>query len=137
MANLTQTAANVKIGGANTVITKVQYGENITQGQLLYKKSADGKYYKADANVSAEAAAASGIAMTPGATDGYGVMASSGLVDLGATLTLGETYYVSDTAGAIMPAADVSTGEYVTQLGIATTTALLQLTILASGVQRA
>lgn len=137
MANLTQTAANVKIGGANTVITKVQYGENITQGQPLYKKSSDGKYYKADANVSAEAASASGIAMTPGATDGYGVMASSGLVDLGATLTLGETYYVSDTAGAIMPAADVSTGEYVTQLGIATTTALLQLTILASGVQRA
>jgi len=137
MANLTQTAANVKAGGSNTITRLIQFGESVTQGMPVYKKASDGKYYKADANVTSAEAAAVGIALTPNATDGYGVIATSGLVDLGATLTLGETYYVSDSAGAIMPAADVSTGEYVTQLGIATTTALLQLSINASGVQRA
>lgn len=137
MSNLSQTAANVKLGGANTITRNVQYGESVTQGMPVYKKSSDGKYYKADANVTAAEAAAVGIAISPNATDGYGVIATSGPVDLGATLTVGETYYVSDTAGAIMPAADVSTGEYVTALGVATTAALLELQIQASGVQRA
>jgi len=137
MANLTQTAASVKTGSASTQIRLVQYAESVTQGMPVYKDSVSGKYYKADANVTAAAAAAVGIALTPNSSDGYGVIATSGYVDLGATLTVGESYYVSDTAGAIMPAADVSTGEYVTALGVAISTALINLQIQASGVQRA
>jgi hypothetical protein len=69
--------------------------------------------------------------------DGYFIMATSGPIDLGATLTVGETYYVSDTAGAIMPSADVSSGEYVTALGVATAADTINLDINASGIARA
>lgn len=134
MANLTQTAADVGVVDSATRVATVQAGEAITQGQPVYLLS--NKYYRADASTAAEAAA-TGIAISPAATDGYFLVASSGKVDVGATLTVGETYYVSDTAGAIMPSADVSVGEYVTILGIATAAGELELNINASGVARA
>lgn len=134
MANLTQTAANVGVNASNTRVQIVQAGEAITQGQPVYDNS--NKYYRGDASTLA-ASQVGGVALTPAATDGYFIMATEGKVDLGATLTVGETYYVSDTAGAIMPAADVSTGEYVTSLGVASATDTLELNINASGIARA
>jgi len=47
------------------------------------------------------------------------------LVNLGATLAVGTVYAVSATKGAIAPIADISSTQFVTVLGIATTTALL------------
>jgi len=138
MANLSQTAANVALGSQSTRTRVVQAGEAITQGQPLYLKASDGKYYKADANLSAEAAKGVGIAMTPASTNGYLVMqeGSGGSVNLGATLTVGETYTVSATAGAICPIADLTTGDYPCILGIATTTALIQTLFAYTGVPK-
>jgi hypothetical protein len=119
---------------ANTQIRIVQYGGTISVGQSVALSST--KYVAADANASATLAAASGIAMTPGVTDGYGVVAVSGSIILvGATMTVGETYLVSRTAGAIMPNADRSTGDYVTRLGTASTATQLDLAIQATGIQ--
>jgi hypothetical protein len=74
--------------------------------------------------------------MTPGVTDGYGLVAVGGSIILvGTTMTVGETYLVSDTAGGIMPNADRSTGDYVTRLGTASTATQLDLSIQATGVQ--
>ncbi len=136
MADLTVTAANVAIAGEDARIRKVQAGEAVTQGQPCYLKSSDGKYYKADADLSADASAAAGIVITPASADGYFVIAESGPVNVGATLTVGETYAVSATAGGIAPIGDLVTGDYPTILGTATTASKLVLSINASGVAK-
>lgn len=135
MANLTQTAANVAAGSSGTRVQLVQAGEAITQGQPVYLAS-DGKYYQTDANDTAVKAQAKGIAISPAALDGYFLMANDGLINLGATLAVGQVYCVSATKGAIAPYGDLTTNDYVTILGVATTTALMDIDILISGVQK-
>lgn len=136
MADLTQTAANVAINTDSTDVSVVQAGESVTQGMPVYLKASDGKYYQCDADASEDTAEAKGIALTPASADGYFVMAGpDGGVNLGATLTVGETYVISATKGAIAPVGDLITGDYVTQLGIATTASNLKLNINISGVQ--
>jgi len=137
MANLSQTAANVAAGGNNVSFSLVQAGEAVTQGQPVYQSSSTLKYLQTDANDTAAKADAKGIALTPAASDGYFLLAKGGPVNLGATLAIGTLYAVSATKGAICPVADLATSDYVTILGIATTTALIDLKISVSGVQKA
>ena len=74
--------------------------------------------------------------MTPGVTDGYGIMATGGqIIFVGTTMVVGETYLVSPTAGGIMPNVDRATGAYVTRLGTAATTTQLDLSIKATEIQ--
>jgi len=119
---------------ATTQTRIVQYGATITAGQAIVKSGT--KYVLADANASAVLSAAEGIAMTPGVDNGYGIMAYAGPVILvGTTMTVGETYLVSDTPGGIMPNADRSTGDFVTRLGTASTAAQLDLAVQSTGIQ--
>jgi hypothetical protein len=119
---------------ANTQTRLVQYGATIAAGQPLYLAST-GKYLLADANASSTAAAASVIAMTPGVDAGYGIVAVAGSIILvGTIMVVGTTYIASDTAGGIMPASDRSTGDYVTNLGTASTATQLDLSIVATGI---
>jgi len=136
MADLSITASNVGIGSTG-VISIVQVGETVTAGQPAYKKSTDGLYYKADANASSATAAALGVFLTGASTNGYAVLCTAGSYLAGATLTVGETYVVSATAGGIAPLADVTTGWYVTILGVASSTSTLVLDIVRSGTARA
>lgn len=135
MANITQTAANVAAGSSATRVQLVQAGEAITQGMPVYLAS-DGKHYQTDANDTAVKAQAKGIAVSPASTDGYFLMAVDGLINLGATLAVGQIYCVSATKGAIAPYGDLTTNDFVTILGVATTTALLDINLLVSGVQK-
>lgn len=135
MANITQTAANVAAGSSATRVQLVQAGEAITQGMPVYLAS-DGKYYQTDANDTAVKAQSKGIAVSPASTDGYFLMAVDGLINLGATLAVGQVYCVSATKGAIAPYGDLTTNDFVTILGIATTTALMDINIVISGVQK-
>jgi hypothetical protein len=137
MAAISQTAASVGIGSSGTRVRVVQAGETITQGQPVYLNT-DSKYYKADANASATTAKAVGIAISPAATNGYFIMqeGASGLVNLGATLTVGETYCVGTTAGQVVPIGDLTTGDYPCILGTATTTALIQTLYSFTGVPK-
>lgn len=135
MADLSQTAANVGLSAAGGQSRHVQASEAITQGQPVYKASS-GKYTRCDADAEASAQVA-GIAMTPCATDEYFVMALPGSqVDLGATLTVGETYVVSTNVGAIAPIADLTTGDYTTILGTATAADQLDFNPYISGVAK-
>jgi len=134
MADLTQTAANVKIG-AGAVVEAVTCGETVTQGQPAYKKSADNEHYKADASTEAEAEAV-GIFVTPNVDGQPALIQKSGQIDLGATLVVGEVYVVSATAGGIAPESDLGSGHFPTVLGIAISTSLLQLNIQAGGVAK-
>lgn len=142
MANISQTAANVAVGASTTPTRIVQYGESVTQGMPLYLHT-DGKYYQADANDTAAKAAVKAIALTPGASDAYGLVAlpssvaGTSTVNLGATLTIGETYAVSATKGAIAPLSDIGSGEYPAIIGQATTTALLDFQVAFAATAKA
>lgn len=137
MANLSQTAANVAAGASDVRIGIFTAGESITQGMPVYLSSSDSKYYQCDANDTAAKAEAKGIALTPASSNGFFVLASRGSINLGATLAVGQIYVVSATKGAICPIADLTTGDFPTILGIATTTALLSLDIKIGGVAKA
>lgn len=116
-----------------TQIRIVQYGATISAGQPVVLSSS--KYVLADANASSALAAAAGIAITPGVTDGYGIIAIGGpIILVGTTMVVGETYLTSRTAGSIMPNADKATGDYVTRLGTAATTTQMNLSIQATGI---
>lgn len=135
MADISITAANVKAGSASTRVQLVQAGEAIDQGDPAYLAS-DGKYYQTDANDTAVKAQVKGIAITPASTDGYFLLAVDGLVNLGATLAVGQVYVVSASKGGIAPYADLTTNDFVSIVGVATTTALLDINLLVSGVQK-
>lgn len=130
MADITQTAASVALGAQTTPEKKIQVGEAVTQGMPLYKHT-DGKWYQCDANDGVAKAACGAIALSPGAIDGW-IMAAlpsttpgASLVNLGATLAVGTVYGVSATKGAIAPIADITSTQFVSVIGIATTAALL------------
>lgn len=134
MADLSQTATSVAVG---TVRKKIgTAGEAITAGMAVYLKASDQRYWKAQHDGTAAEAAAVGIALTsPGAAGNEMIVTDgNGTINIGATLTIGETYAVSATAGAICPNSDVGAADYVTNLGIATTAALLDMQIHVSGV---
>ena len=135
MADLSITAANV---AANTGASeeKLTAGATITAGQAVYLDSAASNVAKLAQSDGTEAeAAVRGIAIN-GAASGQPVnIVRSGTMDLGATLTVGETYVVSQTAGGVAPIGDLGSGDYVTHLGIATAADELTLSIKASGVE--
>lgn len=138
MADLSITVADIALGGVGVQISEVTAGEALTQGQAAYPDLTDSRKYKKAINTSAAAAAGGGIVLTKAAADGDTVLvASTGPLIIGATLAVGVTYYISDTAGGIMPAADLTTGDFVTRLGTATSTSILQLDLDATGVQYA
>lgn len=131
MADLSPTPANVALGASTTPTRVVQYGEAVSPPNPLYRNATDGKWYKCDANDGVAKAVVGAIALTPGATNGYGLVAlpsstpGQSLVNLGATLAVGMPYAVSATAGGIAPVGDILSTQFVSIIGIATTTALL------------
>ncbi len=133
MADLTITRQDVALSTAAVSFIRVQVAEAVTQGQPLYRAATNSKYYKAAATGSS-AANASVLAMTAASADGYVLAVKSGDVIIGATTTQGTTYVVSATAGSIAPHADLGSGNYVTNLGIAISATVLRLNIQASGI---
>jgi hypothetical protein len=126
-ADLTVTAASV-VPSSGSALETGTAGEALTGGQLVYRKSSDGKWYKADCNsATAEVRVASALALTGSAAGQPVVVQRSGSVTIGATLTAGTVYYLSGTPGGIRPAADNTTGDYPQVVGIATSTTVLSL----------
>lgn len=118
-----------------TYATAPIYGATIAAGQSVYQDPADSKWKLADSNASVTTAAAKGIALTPGVADGYGIVATAGSVVLvGTTMTVGTIYTVGSTAGSIVPNSDLTTGDYVTTLGTASSATQLDLAITATGI---
>ena len=123
---------------ANTTLASrgpVLYGSTNSAGQAAYFDVADSKYKLADSNASSAIAAAVGVFVTPGVDAGYGYVATGGSVILvGTTMVVGTVYCVGATAGSIVPISDLTTGDYVTILGTASTATQLDLAIKASGI---
>lgn len=134
MADLTITATSVVAGG-NARTVDGTAGATITAGQAVYLDSTTGTYKLADCD-SATAAVRSpaGIALNGAATGQPVEIATSGNITIGATVTAGVAYYLSATAGGICPVADLGSGDYPVFLGFATSSSVLALRIVESGV---
>lgn len=129
MADITVTAASVTAGSDSTTVSGTA-GVTITAGQAVYLDSTTGKYALADSN-SATAAQrrAGGIALNGAALNQPIKVLTSGDITIGATVTAGVAYYLSDTPGGICPVADIGSGEYVNLIGIATSATVIRVGI--------
>lgn len=137
MAALTITAANVKwLDGVRPKI--VDMGATVARGQVLFKDGSDNKHKLAnadDAAVTANAAAATvaGLALTDGTDGSQGLMAINGAkVNVGTTTVAGVPYCLGNVAGAIVPYADLVSGDTPVLLFWGTGTAEVTLAIAMS-----
>jgi len=120
------------LSGVNHAISQVA----ITAGQVIYLDASNGnKANLADADIEASAAAV-GVAVNDCAAGGVCSYVTTGnsVTVSGAPFTQGLAYYVSTTAGGIAPVADLLAGDYVTIIGVASSTSVLDVNIVVSGV---
>lgn len=132
MTDISITAASV-LAAAAAVKESGIAGATITAGQAVYK-DANGKYQLADADGAAALRVPTGIALNGAAVNQPMFVARSGAVTIGATLTAGTAYYLSDDPGGICPLADVTGGDYIVLIGLATSASVLNVDIQATGV---
>lgn len=119
MADLSITATLV-VAGTNAVTDYGSAGEAIAAGKEIYLSSTTKKLMLADSNsATVEARKAIGTALNGGALNQPIKYQKGGDITIGATLTPGVPYFLSDTPGGICPAADIGAGEYVCMVGIA------------------
>jgi hypothetical protein len=132
MSDISITATSVLQGG-NAVVVHGIAGAAITAGQVVYLDAATGKWKLADANGSGTTHPG-GIALNGAASGQPVAVQTSGDITVGGSLTAGSRYYLSGTAGGIMPEADLTTGDNVALLGLAKSTTVLALKITEPGV---
>lgn len=112
-------------------------GETITAGKAVYKSPVSKKWMLADSNsATAAAKTAGGIALNGASMNQPVTVAKAGDLTMNAVLTAGVAVYLSDTPGGLCPDADVGAGENVCQIGIAKSTTVLSVKIVAPGVSR-
>ena len=134
MSDISITAASF-IPGANAKILQGVAGETVTQGQTLYLKASDNRFYKADANLSAEAAKVVGLACnSSSAGQLVDYVYEDDDLTVGATLTMASVYVASTTAGGICPASDFANGSYMNVLFVPKSTAKAVMKIVAAGI---
>ena len=135
MANLSQTAANVKDLSFGPYQSGT-CGEALTAGQPVYQTG--GKWFRGICTGVALNATIQRIVIQGGAIDAPCILAMPGCqIDLGATLVVGETYVLSATVGAIAPLADLVSTNRVTILGVATAAGSFAFAPVVSGAARA
>lgn len=136
MTDISITAANV-VAGSNSRQVQGSAGETIAAGKVVYKADATKKWMLADSNaVTAEARGSTdiGIALNTASLNQPLIVHTGGDLTAGGTLTAGVAYYLSDTPGGLCPVADVGTGEYVCQIGLATSSSVLAVAPKYTGV---
>ncbi|HWH79617.1 MAG TPA: hypothetical protein VNT76_19695 [Candidatus Binatus sp.] len=142
MAELTITSSACLATGSFQK-TLGQAGETITAGMVVYKKSSDGKMYKAQNDGTLEESCSgvdNGVSLTDSVLAGqYFVYLTGGTITIGATVVAGTAYYLGATAGSISLFSDIGTGgtKYVTIIGFATTTAIINVAINPTGTFKA
>lgn len=120
--------------GDGAKVETMRAGEgSLTKGMAVYRDTSDGmRVKKADADAQASAKFA-GILLTAGGDeDDVLVLTEGDLVCDG--LTQGTPYFVHTTAGGIGPIGDLSSGDYVSFVGIAISSTLLRVRPLTSDI---
>lgn len=136
MADVNWGAAALVPSSTGLIVTK-QAQVAINAGQAVYEDLTNGGKWNLCDGDALESSLCVGVAvadaqaneMCPVAIAGNTITASSGT-----PLTKGTAYFVSLTAGGIAVAGDLASGDYVTFLGIATSTTALLIQPVASQV---
>lgn len=124
MADLTVTAANVA-PGSDAVKLDYTAGTTITAGQACYQSTSDSKIYLLDGNVTAAESIFKGIALN-GASSGQPItLQTEGTITTGATMTVGQTYWISTNAGGIANSIATNTYNTIVYIGLTSTTAMI------------
>lgn len=131
MADLSVTASSV-VPQAGATIKSGTAGEAISAGELVYLNTTTNTIDLADANALASAAVV-GIAVCSAATGQPVSFVSAGPVALGSILTAGAVYVLSSTAGGLAPVADLSSTEYTSIIGVASSATVLNVKINNTG----
>jgi hypothetical protein len=135
MADISVTPASV-LASATALTSAGVAGATILAGQTLYKDTANSSVLKlADSNSTLLVSSVCGIALH-GASSGQPIkyVYEDSTFTPGATLTVGQTYAQSSTAGGIAPIADLVSGDYPNVLFVAKSTTTAVLKLLAGGV---
>ena len=125
---LSITAANVTLDSGP--FDQAVAGEAFAAGAILYLKTSDGRWYKAQADGTAAEAGADGRAMALGTADAAGARVSiampGAVVSIG-TGTAAVIYLPGRTAGSLIPSADLASTDKATiaAIGIGTNKLLL------------
>ena len=133
MADISITATAVLAGSGANVSRSETAGATLTQGQVVYRDSADSKCKLSDSNGTGTRQV-DGIALNAASSGQPLSILKGGDLTLNAALTAGVPYFLSGTAGAICPEADVTTGMQKIQIGIAKSTTVLHVSIQDTGV---
>lgn len=133
MSDLNITASSVLQSG-NAVVRRAVAGATLTRGMGFYLDSTDANKAKGAINTSATAAALVGVVLNDVASGQvFDWVGLDSTFTVGATLTVGKVYAVSNTAGKFCPIEDVGSGGYVTVAFVASTAALANLAPIISG----
>lgn len=135
MADIAITAASVAAGTGASIERASLAGETITAGQVVYRKSTDGRWWKAQADGTAEESGVGvqlGIALHASLAGQPLAVQVDGLITIGGTIAAGVVYYVSTTAGGVAPVADLTSTNRPSLIGYGTTTAIMQLLLRAT-----
>lgn len=142
MGDIAITAANVVAGSGATQISGTA-GETITAGMVCYLKASDTRWWKAQADGTAAesgSGATYGIALN-GASAGQPITIDSydpNGITIGGTCAAGQVYVISATAGGIALESDITSGQYMTIVGIGiSTTKIMTIQNAASGIAHA
>jgi hypothetical protein len=134
MADVSITAGNVLAGAGST--TRGTAGATLTAGQTVYLDASVARYKAANA-LTASSAVVAGITLNGGSNGQPMEIIQSGILTAGGTLAVGKTYILSSNSGGICPVDDESTNHYISVLGVATSSSLLKMNPIVSGVKLA
>jgi hypothetical protein len=138
MADLAITAASVKKGsGAQISTLNAATGVTITAGQGMYSDTTvtPAVWRLANSTTSATTASMSAIALNAAQPGQPVVGQTGGQITIGATLVAGDIYLASATSGNItIVSATPATGVFVTIVGVAISTTVVQLSFNATGI---
>jgi len=136
MADLSITAANVGVASSITKVVVVEAAEAITRGMAVYRNGSNSNKATKAINTASASTAVYGIAQSESASDGdFIAVATSGTIITGASMTVGQLYYLSSTAGKLMPYADLTTNDYINGVYRATTSTKAILVLENNGIQ--
>lgn len=135
MADLSITAASVISNSGALRDYSRTAGVALTAGQAVYLDAATSSYKLSDSNsATAAVRACDGITLHAAAIGQPIAVHKRGPITIGAVLTPGQTYALSETPGGIQPVADLTSGEYPTIIGMATSASVLDVKIQSAGV---
>ncbi|MBP99015.1 hypothetical protein CMK18_23945 [Candidatus Poribacteria bacterium] len=136
MSDISITPANFGVASSTCKTVTVQAGEAITRGMPIYLDGTNSNKAMKALNTSVAGTAVYGIAASTSSADNdYIQVVTTGTITTGASMTVGQAYYLSTTAGGVCPFADLNTNDYINLLYRAVTATTAKLVFENSGIQ--